>query len=214
MATTKPFVISIQSLVKLAGLFYVLVIYGCQTGTSPEEVTMHFWQTLAQGQIENSKKQATEDSKHLINLQDIEKNSTIEIGEAVINGPDATVQTTLTRHKKRITFDTVLVLENDTWKINYLQTQMNISMIPLGDVFQSLQNLGSTFAKQLEKKLPIIQNEMESLGEELKQQIDDFGRSLETPQDPNAKKTHPGTLSKLPKGHRNSHSFKQAACPA
>ncbi len=178
----------------LAGLFYVLVLSGCQTGKSPEEVTMRFWQTLAQGQIENAKKQVTEDSKHLVNLQDIEKNSTIETGEAVIDDSNATVQTTITRHKKRITFNTVLVLENDTWKVNYLQTQMNISMIPLGDVLQSLQNLGGAFTKQLEKQLPKIQSEMESLGEELKKQIDEFGRSLDTPQDQNAKKPRPGSI--------------------
>ncbi len=195
MATTKPFALLIKSPVKLAGLFCVLLIFsGCQTGKSPEEVTTAFWQALAQGQIEKAREQATESSQHLVNLQDIEKSSSIEIGEAIVEESNASVPTTITRHNKRVTFDTVLLLEQDAWKVDYLQTQMNISMLPLDDVFKSLQNLGGTFAKQLEKRLPIIQKEMESLGEELKKQIDEFGRSLEKPQDPNAKKPQPNSI--------------------
>ncbi len=179
----------------LAGLFCILLLFsGCQTGKSPEEVTSSFWRTLAQGQIENAKKHVTERSQHLVNLQDIEKQSTIETGEAVVNEEDASVPTSIMRHKKRITFNTVLLLEKDVWKVDYLQTQMNISMLPLGEVFQSLQNLGGAFARQLEEKLPIIQKEMESLGDELKKQIDEFGKSIKKPQNQNSQKQQPSSI--------------------
>lgn len=195
MATTKPLALLIKSPVKLAGLFCILLFFsGCQSGKSPEEVTTAFWQALAQGQIEKARIHVTDGSKHLVNLQDIEKNSTIDIGEAIVEDSNASAPTTITRHNKRVTFDTVLLLEQDVWKVDFLQTQMNISMLPLDGVFKSLQNLGGTFAKQLEKQLPLIQKEMESLGEELKKQIDEFGRSLEKPQDPNAKKPQPGSI--------------------
>lgn len=193
--TIKPTLLSVKSPVKLAGLFCILLFFpGCQTGKSPEEVTTLFWQALAQGQLENARKQVTEHSQHLVNLQDIEKHSTIKTGEAVIEDSDATVETTITRNKKLVTFNTVLLKEQDTWKVDYLQTQMNISMIPFGDVVKSLQNLGDTFAKQLEKQLPIIQKEMESLGNELKNQIDELGRSLEKPGNANKPKSNPGTI--------------------
>ena len=130
--------------------------------------------------MKNAKKHVTLGSQHLVNLQDIETHSTIKIGVAVIqeSDADATVETTITRNKRQVTFNTVLLKENDTWKVDYLQTQMNISMIPFGEVAKSLQNLGDAFAKQLEKQLPIIQKEMESLGDELKNQIDELGRSF------------------------------------
>lgn len=174
----------------------VLFFSGCQTGKSPEEVTNLFWQELAQGQVENAKKHVTQDSQHLVNLQDIETHSTIKIGVAVIeeSDADATVETTITRNKRQVTFNTVLLKENDSWKVDYLQTQMNISMIPFGEVAKSLQKLGDTFAKQLEKQLPIIQKEMESLGDDLKNQIDEFGRSLGKPDMPNKSNPHPGTI--------------------
>lgn len=192
--TIKPTLLSVKSPVKLAGLFCILLLSGCETGKSPEEVTTLFWQALAQGQLENARKHVTEHSQHLVNLQDIEKHSTIQTGVAVIEDSDATVETTITRNKKLVTFNTVLLKEQDTWKVDYLQTQMNISMIPFGDVVKSLQNLGDTFAKQLEKQLPIIQKEMESLGNELKNQIDELGRSLEKPGNPNKSKAYPGTI--------------------
>lgn len=195
MATTKPLVALMKSPARLTGLFLIALFFsGCQTGKSPEDVTSQFWQALAQGQIDKAKNHATENSQQLVNSQDIEKNSVIEIGEAMIENSDASVQTTIMRHKKRITFNTVLLLEKDQWKVDYLQTQMNISMIPLGDVLKSLQHLGGAFTKQLEQQLPLIQKEMESLGDELKKQIDEFGRSLEKPQDPNAKKPYPGSI--------------------
>lgn len=190
----KPLFLSIQSPVKFAGLFCILLLSGCETGKSPEEVTTLLWQALAQGQLENARKHVTERSQHLVNLQDIEKHSTIKTGEAVIEDSDATVETTITRNKKLVTFNTVLLKEQDTWKVDYLQTQMNISMIPFGDVVKSLQNLGDTFTKQLEQQLPLIQKEMESLGNELKEQIDELGRSLEKPGNPNKPKANPGTI--------------------
>jgi len=180
----------------MAGLFLfaLLFISGCQTSKSPEQVTQSFWQALAQGQVENAKKYVTQDSQHLVNPQDIDKFSTIKINAANIDEEDARVETTITRNKQIVAFDTVLQKENDAWKVDYLQTQMNISMLPLGDVIKSLQNLGGTFAKQLEKQLPLLQKEMESLGKDLKDQIDQFNRSLEKSIPPGNTKPPPGTI--------------------
>jgi hypothetical protein len=176
-------------------LFVLLLISGCQTNKSPEQVTQSFWQALAQGQVENAKKYVTQDSQHLVNPQDIDKFSTIKTNAANIDEEDARVETTITRNKQIVTFDTVLQKENDAWKVDYLQTQINISMLPLGDVIKSLQNLGGTFAKQLEKQLPLLQKEMESLGKDLKDQIDQFNRSLEKSIPPgNTKPPPPGTI--------------------
>jgi hypothetical protein len=183
-----------KSLAILAGLFCMLQLSGCQDGKSPEEVTTLFWQALSQGQIENAKKHVTQDSQHLVNLQDIEKHSTISTGEAFIDDINAVVETTIFRNKKQVTFKTVLLKEQDIWKINYLNTQMNISMVPFGDVVKSLQSLGDTFAKQLEQQVPLIQKEMESLGNDLKNQIDELGQSLKKPEKPNNPNTTPGSI--------------------
>lgn len=162
-------------------------------------MTTKFWQALAQGQIETARTQATESSQHLVNLNDIAQHSTVKTGEVIITELDATVETIITRNDKPVSFDTVLLKEKDSWKVDYQQTRINISMIPFDGIAKSLQNLGDSFAKQLEESVPLIEKEMESLGNELKGQIDEFGRSLgkpqeEKPHDPGKPKPYPGTI--------------------
>ena len=124
----------------------------------------------------------------------------------------ASVQTTILRNKKRTTFNTALLLENDLWKVDYSQTQMNIAMSPFGEILQNLENLGGFFTQQLvqqlpgmqkemirhlpqiqqemERHLPQIQKDMQSLGDGLRKQIEQFGRTLPQPnaqQLPNSK---------------------------
>lgn len=183
----------ITSPVRFAGLFCVFLLYGCQAAT-PEDVTTKFWQALAQGQLEVAKKQATQSSQHLVNLQDIDKHSTIKIGQAVINDPNASVETTINRNNKPVTFNTVLLKDQESWKVDFQQTHTNIAMVPFDGVVKSLQNLGDSFAKQLEESVPLIEKQMEALGNELKQQLDEFGRSLKKPQDPSKPKSQPNTI--------------------
>jgi hypothetical protein len=192
---TNPLHLAIKSPV-VAGLFCMLLLfYGCQAARTPEEVTMVFWQALAKDQIEIAKSYATQSTRYLVNLQDIEKYATIKTGQAVINDVDASVETTITRNNKPVSFNTVLVKEKDGWKVDYQQTRTNIAMIPFDGVVKSLENLGNAFGKQMEQQIPIIEKEMESIGDELKKQIDEFGKSLEKPVDPGKKpKPHPGAI--------------------
>lgn len=193
MVRTKSPSLSIKSPVIFTGLFCVLLLYGCQA-TTPEEVTTKFWQALAQGQVETAKARATISTQHLVNLKNITQHSTIKTGEVVINELDATVETIITRNDKPVSFNTVLLLEKDVWKVDYQQTQTNISMIPWDGVVKGLQNLGDAFTKQLEESVPLIEKKMESLGNELKKQIDEFGHSLEKPKDPGKLQSQPNTI--------------------
>lgn len=196
MAKTKSVFYSYKSPVKVAGLIYILLLlYGCQSAT-PEEVTTKFWRALASGQIENAKNQTTQDSQRFVNLQEqeIDKNSAIKTGEAVVNDLNASVETTINRNDKPVSFNTVLLKENGNWKVDYQQTHTNIAMAPLDGIAKSLQKLGDTVTDQLEEQVPLIEKEMESLGNELKEQIDEFGRALEKPNPPVNPKKPPGTI--------------------
>jgi hypothetical protein len=177
----------------LAGLFCSLLLCGCQA-TTPEEVTTKFWQALAQGQLDAAKAEATVNSQHLVNLKDISQHSTIKTGVAVITELNATVETTINRNNKPVTFDTVLLKEQDRWKVDFQQTHTNIAMMPFDGIVKSLENLGDSLAKELEQAVPQIEKEMESMGNALKNQLDEFGKSLKKPQDPNKPKPHPNTI--------------------
>ena len=82
VATTKPLLLKTKSPARLVGLFFALLLSGCQTGKSPEEVIALFWHELAQGQVENARKQATQDTQQLVNAQDIDANSIATIGDS------------------------------------------------------------------------------------------------------------------------------------
>lgn len=163
----------------IVGLFCALLV-GCQA-TSPEEVTTNFWQSLAQGQLENAKKLTSDSSKHLVSLTVIDPQSTIKIGEIVADDVNATVETTIIRMKGPVTFKTVLLKENDNWKVDYQQTRMNLSMLPFDAVVKSLQNLGDTVANELEQSAPLIEKEIQSLGNEFRNQIEEFSKNLKKP---------------------------------
>lgn len=193
MAKTKlSFLTALSSPARCAGLFCVILLYGCQAAT-PEEVTLKFWQALAQGQIANAKNQTTKDSQAVVNIKDIDKHSPIKTGEIFADEINASVSTTINRNNKPVTFNTVLRKEQEGWKVDFQQTHTNIAMVPFDGIVRSLQDLGDKFANQLEQQIPLIEKEMESLGNEMKDQIDQFGRSLKKPTPP-AKPKNPGTI--------------------
>jgi hypothetical protein len=192
--------VAIKTPAKLAGVIFLLgLLSGCQIGKSPEEVTRLFWQNLAQGRLDQAKQDVTANSQHLVNLQDIDKFSQVSTAEATENDDSdeviVSVPTTITRNAHIVIFNTVLLEENNHWKVDYLKTQLNITMIPLGDVMKTLQNLGGAVVRELGQQLPLIQKEMESLGDVLKKQIDDFNRNIDKsqpyqpPQRPNNRNT-------------------------
>jgi hypothetical protein len=186
--------LSIKSPVLFAGLFCVFLLCGCEP-TTPEAVTTRFWQTLAQGELEASKTQVTQATQHLVTLKDIDNHSKISIGAVTLSDQtNALVVTTINRNKKPVTFDTVLLKEQDSWKVDFAQTHTNIAMMPFDGIVKSLENLGDSLTKKLEEAVPQIEREMESMGNELKNQLDEFGKSLKKPQDPNKPKLHPNTI--------------------
>jgi hypothetical protein len=192
VATIDNSLISIKSPVVI-GLFCSLLLYGCQA-TTPEEVTTKFWQALAQGQIAVAQQQATHDTQHLVKLNDVDQRSTITTGQVAVNDQNAMVETTISRNNKPVTFNTVLLKEQDSWKVDFQQTHTNIAMLPFDGLVKGLQDIGDTFAKELEQAVPLIEKEMESFGNELKKQLDEFGRTLKKPQDPNKPKSPPNTI--------------------
>jgi hypothetical protein len=194
VATIEKSLITAKSPAILVGLFCILLLFGCQAAT-PEEVTTRFWQALAQSQIDVAKNQTTLSSQHLVNLQDIDKHSTIKTGEVNADEVNASVVTTINRNNKPITFKTILLKEKNNWKVDFQQTHSNIVMLPFEGIAKSFQELGDTFTNQLEQTVPLIEKEMESLGNELKEQIDEFGRNLKEPENtPDKSKTNPGSI--------------------
>jgi len=173
-----------KSLAGLAGLFSLLfMLSGCQAVLTPEQVTLTFWEAMAQGNLESARKHVTQETQHLVAKQQNLEGASIKTGEVVIDGPNATVSTIMTLKKPEnneyLSFNTVLLKENDLWKIDYQQTLNNLSILPFGELFNSLRAIGDAINKELEQQVPLFEKQIKSFSEELIRQLDEFRRNLE-----------------------------------
>ncbi len=188
-----------KSLAKLAGLFCLLLfITACQTAKTPEQVTTAFWQAIAQADLDTAKKLASPETQQLVRNEPKLENSTLQIGQIIINGVNATVATTLklspAENNRALSFDTVLLKQNDQWRIDYQQTLHNLANQPFSGIIKSLEAIGDTLNQQLQQQIPLIEQEIESFGKELQQQLDEFGRQLEKPKPPEKRQSYRDTI--------------------
>ncbi|EGW19831.1 DUF4878 domain-containing protein [Methylobacter tundripaludum] len=205
MATTKilstcfPYHHTKKSLTGLAGLLSLLLLLGgCQAVLTPEQVTTAFWEAMAEGNLDSARKYATQETQHLVTKQQNLQDATVKTGTIFIDGSNATVTTVMTLKKpennKDLSFDTVLLKENELWKVDYQRTLNNLSNLPFGDIFKSLQAIGETINKELEQQIPLFEKQIKSFSEELIRQLDEFRRQLEKAAPPEKQKPHSNTI--------------------
>ena len=200
MTTTKVFYDHTKkSLTGLIGLLAVLfLLSGCQAALTPEQVTTEFWEAMAEGNLDSAKKYATQETQHLVTKQQNLEEAAVKTGAILIDGSNATVSTVVTLKKpennKDLSFDTVLLKENDLWKVDYQRTLNNLSNLPFGDIFKSLRAIGETINKELNKELeqqvPLFEKQIKSFSDELIRQLDEFRRQLEKAAPPEKQEPH------------------------
>lgn len=188
--------LSLSGLMGLLSLLFLLS--GCQAISTPEQVTTEFWQAMADGDIDDARKYATRDTQYLVSKQQNLEDATVKTETALINGSNATVATLMkfekTENNNIWSFDTVLLKENDQWKVDYQQTLNNLSILPLGDIFKSLRVLGETFNKELRQQIPLFEKQIKSFSQELIRQLDEFRRQMEKAAPPEKHKPYSGTI--------------------
>ncbi|MDP1786195.1 MAG: hypothetical protein U1D41_15820 [Nitrosomonas sp.] len=169
---------------RLTGILSLLfILSGCQTILSPEQATKTFWTAMANGELESAKKYSTRETQYLVIKQENLIGTSLETGVIVINGPIAKVATVIAlknnENNKILSFDTVLLKENDVWKVDYRQTLNNFSILPFGEVLNSLRAIGDVINKKLEQQMPFFDNQIRSFSDELIRQLDEFRHQLE-----------------------------------
>ncbi|SNX59051.1 protein of unknown function [Nitrosomonas ureae] len=161
-----------------------LIFSGCQTILSPEQTTTTFWKAMANGDLESARKYATRETQdHVVKQENIMGASLEKTGMIVIDGSNAKVATVIALKNsvsnKILSFDTVLLKENDAWKVDYRQTLNNLSIMPFGEVINSLRAIGDVVNKKLEQQVPFFENQIRSFSDELIRQLDEFRHQLE-----------------------------------
>jgi len=161
-----------------------LIFSGCQTILSPEQTTTTFWKAMANGDLESARKYATRETQdHVVKQENIMGASLEKTGMIVIDGSNAKVATVIALKNsvsnKILSFDTVLLKENDAWKVDYRQTLNNLSIMPFGEVINSLRAISDVVNKKLEQQVPFFENQIRSFSDELIRQLDEFRHQLE-----------------------------------
>lgn len=169
---------------RLTGIFSLLfILSGCQTIVTPEQATTTFWKAMANGDPESAKKYTTQETQYLVTKQENIMGASLETGVIVIDGLNAKVATVITpknpESNKLLSFDTVLSKENDVWKVDYRQTLNNFSILPFGDVINSLRAIGDVINEKLEQQMPFFENQIRSFRDQLIRQLDEFRHQLE-----------------------------------
>lgn len=169
---------------RLAGILSLLLILsGCQTLLTPEQATTTFWKAMANGDLASAKKYTTLETQYLVTKQENIMGASLETGVIVIDGLTAKVATVITlknpESNKLLSFDTVLLKENDAWKVDYRQTLSNLSIVPFGEVINSLRAIGDVINKKMEEQIPFFENQIRSFSDQLIRQLDEFRHQLE-----------------------------------
>ncbi|SJM95482.1 hypothetical protein [Crenothrix polyspora] len=182
MATIKSSVVrvtSLISLIRLAGVVFLLAACQASVETAPDKVAAAFWQAVIAGNLPAAQNQATKDSQASLMADQGRKYAAVQVGAMTLDGDSATVVTLLTQNDKKVSFNTALLKQDDGWKVDYQQTRMNISMLPFQSIVNELQNIGESFGEQLQQQMPLIEKGLESFGDQLKRQLEDLNQSLE-----------------------------------
>lgn len=182
----------------LSVLPVLIFLSACQAVSTPEHVTAAFWEAMADGDVEAAREYATQETRLLVVKQQNLEDASVKTGAATLDGNNARVPTAMTLSKsengKLLSFDTVLLKENGLWKIDYQRTLNNVFNLPFGDIFKSLLGLGETFNKELERQMPLFEQQFRTFSEEFVRQLDEFRRQMEKSLPPDRQKRRPGGI--------------------
>jgi hypothetical protein len=174
------------------------LLSGCQEVLTPEQVTTEFWQAMVDGNLDSARKYVTKETQQLVAKQQNMDDATLKTGAILIDGSNATVSTTITLKdpeiNKVLSFNTVLLKENDLWKVDYQRTLNNLLNLPFGDIFKSLRGIGETINNGLKQQIPLFEEQIESFSEELTKQMDEFRHRLEKSFPPEKQESHSGSI--------------------
>ena len=183
----------------MTGLFLTLVLSACQEQpATPMDVSQAFWEAVKQKDVNAIRQLSITNSIPAdLKSEDVVSITNASFGKIVIDGTHAEVETRVTvasDHPASLPLDTVLIQENEQWKVDY---QASMSAIydgsQVSEIIRELKVFGENFSKEfdqsmheLDKAMPEIEKEVNRMGEALKEhlpaikkQFEDLARELQ-----------------------------------
>ena len=132
-------------------------LFGCSSsGDTPIEVAQNFWSAMEERDIEKARSFATEETAGSVKINDEAGDQEVDIvfGEVSVEDDRAVVATTMVNagddSEMKIAMETVLVVENDMWKVDVDQTFMSLFG---GAVGAMMEQMGEAMKEGMSKSL-------------------------------------------------------------
>ncbi len=181
-----------QNIKRIISIFVISVmVSGCATNLSPIEVSQNFWTAVQNKDSQTIRKYITSASPRENDLTaNILPVSNFTLGRTVIDKNQAWVDTTVeiaADDPFSLPIKTVLLQENEQWKVDYTATVASISSSSdVARILGNLNDLGIQFADKLnqslgeiQKTLPEVQRELEKIEESMKQKLPELQQRME-----------------------------------
>ena len=172
-------------------LLLTATLVACSRPSTPVEVASEFWAALEAGDSRIVKRRITAaQAAALESLDDVLPITATELGRIVIDGREATIDTTITvAGDKPLEFPlkTYLVLEDEAWKVDYGKTMEAVANAgKLAAVIDKVHEFGDTLqqgiersVQELEHTLPQIERELSRIEDQIKQHVPELRKRLE-----------------------------------
>ncbi|HSR62587.1 MAG TPA: hypothetical protein VLN56_04195 [Gammaproteobacteria bacterium] len=179
------------------GMLLVLLASGCAAKLTPMQVSEKFWEAVKNKDTNAARHFVTEDARNRDLTENILPLEEVTLGRTVIDGEQAWVDTTVVISADKpftLPLKTVLLQENERWKVDYDATVASVSKgSHAARVISGISDLSRQFTEELnrsmddiQRSLPQLQKELEKLENnlreklpELRQQMQEFLRQLE-----------------------------------
>ncbi len=160
-----------------------LIISGCAASLTPIEVSERFWTAVKNKDANNIRKYISSNSQNENVLsRDILPLDEISLGKTIIDGEEAWVDTNVIISGDDpfiVPLKTVLLQENNLWKVDYDKTVASLSGgSSVARVMSRIADLSAQFTDELnhsiddiQEAIPKIQREIEIIEENVKEQL-------------------------------------------
>ncbi len=153
-------------------LFVAALLLAACAEKTPQEVSEAFWAALISNDADGAVKYSTlGESREYDGFGRNWTGFRVSSGRIVIEGDEATVATTLTKTTsagdETVAFETILIRQEGTWKVDYARTGREVTSGPLGKLFGQLERMGKSLSAQFGATSDELSKEMERMGAQL-----------------------------------------------
>lgn len=157
---------------RIFALLSALLLLTACAQKSPQEVADAFWTAVINNDAKDAVKYSTlTDVREYDGFSQDWSGFSPSWGKIVIEGDNATIATTLTKSTgsgdKSVSFDTLLIRQDEQWKVDYARTAKQVSGGPFAKLFGQLERVGKSISAQFSATSEQLSAEMEQMGEQL-----------------------------------------------